>query len=205
MLQRCNNLVQMGSMISDTRFNIIIMSSPPESYRPTLQMITAAKHTSHLASRKMSVMKHNNLIAFILEEAQHRVINDKHTKTAETALATYTKKGKQNKAGKQKKSKRNSTTNTEECDNCSRPSHTTIDSFSKGGGKCYDSFPFYKHMLNMLCSFPSYYLHALFHGHVFYLDYSFLLQHADNMLYLLHAFTLPFTWGFTVYKLGVVW
>ena len=32
MLQRCNNLVQMGSTISDTRFNIILMSSLPESY-----------------------------------------------------------------------------------------------------------------------------------------------------------------------------
>ena len=32
MLQRHNNLVQMGSTISDTRFNIIIMSSLPESY-----------------------------------------------------------------------------------------------------------------------------------------------------------------------------
>ena len=32
MLQRCDNLVQMGSTISDTRFNIIIMSSLPELY-----------------------------------------------------------------------------------------------------------------------------------------------------------------------------
>ena len=83
----------------------------------------------------MSVMKHNDLIAFILEEAQHRVINDECTKTAETALAAYTKKGKQNKAGKQKKSEKKLTTTTEECDNCGRPSHTTIDCFSKGGGK----------------------------------------------------------------------
>ena len=32
MLQRLDNLVQMGSTISDTHFNIIIMSSLPESY-----------------------------------------------------------------------------------------------------------------------------------------------------------------------------
>ena len=69
MLQCCDNLVQMGLMISDTRFNIIIMSSLPEPYQPTLQMITAAKRASHLAGRKTSVMKHNNLIAFILEES----------------------------------------------------------------------------------------------------------------------------------------
>ena len=43
MIQHRDNLIQMGSTISDTRFNTIIMSSLPESYRPTLQMITAAK------------------------------------------------------------------------------------------------------------------------------------------------------------------
>ena len=32
MLQRCDNLIQMGSTLSDTRFNIIIMSSLPELY-----------------------------------------------------------------------------------------------------------------------------------------------------------------------------
>ena len=57
MLQRHNNLVQMGSTISDTRFNIIIMSSLLESYRPTLQTITAAKRASTLSSGKSSSMK----------------------------------------------------------------------------------------------------------------------------------------------------
>ena len=73
MLQCCNNLVQMGSTISNTRFNIIIMSLVPESYRPTLQTITAAERTSQIASEKSSGMKHDDLIAFILEETQHRV------------------------------------------------------------------------------------------------------------------------------------
>jgi gag-polypeptide of LTR copia-type len=36
MLQRCNNLMKIGSTISDTRFNMIIMSSLPKSYWPTL-------------------------------------------------------------------------------------------------------------------------------------------------------------------------
>ena len=40
MLQHRDNLIQMGSTISDARFNIILMSSLPESYRPTLQTIT---------------------------------------------------------------------------------------------------------------------------------------------------------------------
>ena len=43
MLQRRDNLIQMGSTISDARFNIILMSSLPESYRPTLQTITTAE------------------------------------------------------------------------------------------------------------------------------------------------------------------
>ena len=101
----CYNLVQMGSTLLDARFNIILMSSLPESYRPTLQTITTTKRTSQLASGKMSSMKHDDLISFILEEAQHRVINDEHTKSAETALAAHTKKGKQNKSGKQKNTK----------------------------------------------------------------------------------------------------
>ena len=35
MMDRRDNLIKMGSTISDTRFNIIIMSSLPDSYRPT--------------------------------------------------------------------------------------------------------------------------------------------------------------------------
>ena len=46
MLQCCDNLVQMGSTLSDARFNIILMSSLLESYRPTLQTITTTERTS---------------------------------------------------------------------------------------------------------------------------------------------------------------
>ena len=41
MLECCNNLIKMGSVMSETRFTIIIMSSLLASYQPTLQMITA--------------------------------------------------------------------------------------------------------------------------------------------------------------------
>ena len=98
MLQCHDNLIQMGSTISDARFNIILMLSLSESYRPTLQTITAAERTSQLAGGQTSGMKHDDLISFILEEAQHRVINDEHTKSAETALAGHMKRGKQNKS-----------------------------------------------------------------------------------------------------------
>ena len=39
MLQHCDNLLKIGSVMSDSRFNIIIMLSLPGSYRPTLQMM----------------------------------------------------------------------------------------------------------------------------------------------------------------------
>ena len=71
MLQRRNNLVKMGSETSDTCFKTIIMSSLPESYRPTLQTITAAERANKLAGGQSTGMTHANLIAFIIEEAQH--------------------------------------------------------------------------------------------------------------------------------------
>ena len=135
MLQHCNNLVQMGSTISDTCFNIIIMSSLPESYRPTLQTITAAERVSSLSSGKSSSMKHNDLILFILEEAQHWVINNECTKNAKIALATHTKKGKPDKPAKKKKSDKSSKDPAEECNNCGRPGHGAADCYSKVGGK----------------------------------------------------------------------
>ena len=71
MLQCHDNLVQMGSTLSDARFNIILMLSLLELYRPTLQTITATETTSQLAGGKMLGMKDDDLISFILEEAQH--------------------------------------------------------------------------------------------------------------------------------------
>ena len=43
MLQRHKNLMKMSSKIFKMRLNTMIMSSLPESYRPTLQTITASK------------------------------------------------------------------------------------------------------------------------------------------------------------------
>jgi gag-polypeptide of LTR copia-type len=43
MLQHHKNLIRIGSTLSDSRFNIIIMSSLPELYQPTLQTITTNK------------------------------------------------------------------------------------------------------------------------------------------------------------------
>ena len=43
MMQRRDNLLSMGSTLSDSRLNTILMTSLPESYRPALQTITAAE------------------------------------------------------------------------------------------------------------------------------------------------------------------
>ena len=119
----------MGSTLSETQFNTIIMSSLPESYQPTLQTITAAKQANRLSGGQSSSMKHNDLIAFITEEAQHQVINDKRGKNAEVALAAHVKR---NKAGKKKKSKEKS---EEECENCQKPGHGKDNCYAKGCGK----------------------------------------------------------------------
>jgi gag-polypeptide of LTR copia-type len=43
MTQHCNNLIEMGSVLSNTHYRTIIMHSLPESYQPALQTITAAE------------------------------------------------------------------------------------------------------------------------------------------------------------------
>ena len=77
MMEHHDNLIKMGSTISDTRYNTIVMSSLPESYRPTLQTITAVERASTvLGTSSSKKMKVDNFISFIIEEAQHHLIND---------------------------------------------------------------------------------------------------------------------------------
>ena len=91
--QRHNNLLKMGLTISDLHYNTIIMSLLPESYQPTLQTITAAEHVSTLLGMSSPrATKPDDLIIFIMEEAQHCVINDECTKNAESMLAALNKK-----------------------------------------------------------------------------------------------------------------
>ena len=135
LIQRRDNLIQMGSTMSDTRFNIILMSSLPDSYRPTLQTITAAERASKLSGSQSQQMKPDDLIAFIIEEAQHRVISDERNKSAGSALAAYAKKGK-GKANKRKDHSKTSKTDSDAtCENCGKPGHGKLDCWSKGGGK----------------------------------------------------------------------
>ena len=116
MVQRRNNLIQMYSTISDTQFNTIIMSSLLESYQPSLQMITAAERVNKLSRGQSSGMKANNLMGFLIEEAQHQLINKQCGKNAELALAAYSKSSGKGKSENKKKSEK--TKSDEECGNC---------------------------------------------------------------------------------------
>ena len=78
-------------------------------------------------------MKPDDLIAFITEEAQHCVINDEHTKNAESALAALGKKQRTRKHCSNK-GKEKSTPGTT-CENCKYAGHTKADCWVKGGGK----------------------------------------------------------------------
>ena len=131
MVQFCDNLIKMGSSMSDNCLNTLIMSSLPESYQPTLQTITAAERASKLSGQSHQ-MKINDLIFFITKEAQHCLINDECTKMAETALAAHVKRNGKWKGAKSKTGKSNPDVN---CKNCKKNGHTKNDCWSKRGGK----------------------------------------------------------------------
>jgi gag-polypeptide of LTR copia-type/GAG-pre-integrase domain len=130
MLQCRDNLMKIGSTMSDTRFNIIVMSSLPESYWPSIQMITVAEWANRPSGMQSNIMSADDLVAFIIEEAQHWVINNECTKNAESALAAHTKK-----PGKPKGKKKDKAQSDITCENCKKPGHAKPDCYSKGGGK----------------------------------------------------------------------
>ena len=103
MQQHHDNLLKIRSEMSDSRYNIIIMLSLPESYRSTLQTITTSQLVGKLSGAQSKALKADNIMSFIIEEAQHRVINNDRTKYAESALAARMKKsGKSKGKGKGK-------------------------------------------------------------------------------------------------------
>ena len=101
MLQRHENLMKMGSVISETRLNTMTMLSLPESYRPTLQTITASEQASTLTSPGSSMqhrMKPSDLTTFLIKEAQHRIINNERMQNSDQALAAHAKRKGKGKA-----------------------------------------------------------------------------------------------------------
>ena len=127
----------MGSELSDIRFNTIIMSSLPESYHSTLQMITAAKKANALTGGSPNKMKADNLIAFLMEEAQHHIINAEWSKNSKQALATHVKRKGKGRPKQQAKGDNKSLSVDSEitCFNCGGKGHKKPNFWSKGGGK----------------------------------------------------------------------
>jgi hypothetical protein len=127
MLTRRDNLVEMGSMISTTRFATMIMASLPGSYRSAIQTITAAEKMSSISGTSKT-MSPTDLMGFFMEEAEHRVINDERSKAAESALLGHRKGNKKNTLNPKERSDKT-------CENCKKQGHTKPECWAKGGGK----------------------------------------------------------------------
>src|ERR1700678_3723313 len=95
-----------------------------------LQTITASEQVSRLSSLQSRAMQANDLIAFILEEAQHCLINNERSKDVESAMAARTKK-----TGKPKGKRRENNKSDITCESCKKTGHGKPDCYSKGGGK----------------------------------------------------------------------
>ena len=74
-------------------------------------------------------MKLEDLMAFIIEEAQHRVINEERTKNAESALAARSNTSEKSKGKGKGKEKAKI-----KCENCKKKGHTKEQCYAKGGG-----------------------------------------------------------------------
>ena len=135
MMRRHENLIKMGSTMSDTRLNTLIMTSLPESYRPTIQTITAAEKASTLTGTVPKRMKPTDLIEFLIEEAHHRVINAERFKNSDHALAANAKNGKGKSKTRKGDDKPTGDGSEIICHNCKKPGHKIADCWSKGGGK----------------------------------------------------------------------
>ena len=131
MAQHHDNLIKMELTIFDSHYNTTIMPSLPDSYLPTLQTIMATECASTILGMSSSnKIKPNDLIAFIIEEAQHHIFNDKRTKTAKSAL------GKKPNGRKQCHGKGKEKSGSDVmCENCKRTDHNKPNYWSKGRGK----------------------------------------------------------------------
>jgi len=107
-------------------------SRQSHSYRPSLQTITANEMAGKLSGIRTAALNADGLMAFIIEEAQHRVINEERDKASESALAARLKSsGKSKGKGKRKEKGQSDVT----CENCEKAGHSKADCYSKGGGK----------------------------------------------------------------------
>ena len=81
-------------------------------------------------------MKPSDLIAFLMEEAQHHVINDERTKNSEQSLVAHGKKKGKGKPNREKEDEKVLNADSKIiCYNCKRKGHKKADCWAKGRGK----------------------------------------------------------------------
>ena len=81
-------------------------------------------------------MKPSDLIVFLIEEAQHRVINNERTQNLDQALAAHAKRKGKGKATRVKGDEKALNANSNVvCHNCKKKGHKKADCWAKGGGK----------------------------------------------------------------------
>ena len=90
----------------------------------------ANEQVNKLSGGQAKAISANDLIAFIIKEAQHHVINDDRTKSAGLALAAHTNQSRKSKGKKKDKAQSDAM-----CGNCGKAGHSEPDCWSKGGGK----------------------------------------------------------------------
>src|ERR1700722_7392998 len=125
MLELRDQLAGMGMTLSADELGIIILGSTPPSYRTFLSSVTTAVTA---AGRTLDP---DNLVRMIVSEAEHRAIDERGDKAAESALMA----GRAKKGNSKNKGKGTASTSGSKCDNCGRTGHTTPECYQEGGGK----------------------------------------------------------------------
>ena len=81
-------------------------------------------------------MKPRDLIAFLIEDSQHRVINNERTQNSDQALAAHVKRKGKGKATRAKGDEKALKADSDVvCHNCKKKGHKKADCWAKGGGK----------------------------------------------------------------------
>jgi len=125
MVQLRDELVRMGSSVLDEEFLSFILSSLLPSYRTLLTSVMIATTVSG------NDMQPDALMSIVLQEASHREIAERSSKSGEAALvASKPARGRGRGKGRGK-----AKAGGVKCGNCGRDNHDTPECFQKGGAK----------------------------------------------------------------------
>ena len=139
MMLRHKNLLEMGSSFSKQKLIMLITSSLPNLYWPTLQTLTAADRAAKLkqpstllgvatqtVATTLAGMSPCELMDYFIEEAEHHAIEDNWAEQTESVTQAQAKKNK----GHMKNRK-----SCKLCVNCDKSGNTKEDCWALGGGK----------------------------------------------------------------------